>query len=254
VVPAPGPRRGGDAVIAALGLLLLAGMVLHAPARSGERTLRQVGGTDEPAAARRNRRLPLPAAAVLGAVGTAVVVGGPIGVVLGATVGVGVLAVVPRLEPRAVRRRRLALAAQTADLVDLLAACLAAGATTQLALEVVAAAVDDPGSTVLRRVAAALRLGADPGTAWAAAAAEAPLAPLAAAAVRSAESGVALAGALPLLADDLRAQRRAQTQEAVSRVGVRLTAPLGLAFLPAFVLLGVVPVVASLVTGVLLSP
>jgi hypothetical protein len=37
----------------------------------------------------------------------------------------------------------------------------------------------------------------------------------------------------------------------VRSAGVRLTAPLGLAFLPAFVLLGVVPVVAAWVTALL---
>ena len=63
---------------------------------------------------------------------------------------------------------------------------------------------------------------------------------------RSADSGAALATLLPRVAADLRERRRSTVEIAVRGVGVRLTAPLGLAFLPAFVLLGVVPVVAAL--------
>ena len=79
-------------------------------------------------------------------------------------------------------------------------------------------------------------------------------APLAVAVARSADSGAALVDALATAADDLRAQRRSQVEADARKVGVRLTAPLGLAFLPAFVLLGVVPVVVSLVSGVLTLP
>ncbi len=49
------------------------------------------------------------------------------------------------------------------------------------------------------------------------------------------------------LAAEARADRAARGQAAAERAGVLAVAPLGLCFLPAFVLLGVVPVVAGLV-------
>ncbi|KAE8762071.1 secretion system protein, partial [Georgenia thermotolerans] len=52
----------------------------------------------------------------------------------------------------------------------------------------------------------------------------------------------------PLLrraAEAVRADRQRQAQEAAARLGVRLVLPLGLCFLPAFVLLGIVPVVVA---------
>lgn len=79
------------------------------------------------------------------------------------------------------------------------------------------------------------RLGAD------------PLAPAARALGRAAEGGAPVADAVARLAADARAQARAQGELAARRVGVLVVAPLGLCFLPAFVLLGVAPVVVGLV-------
>ena len=44
----------------------------------------------------------------------------------------------------------------------------------------------------------------------------------------------------------LRSGRQARDQEAAERLAVRLVVPLGLCHLPAFIALGIVPVVASL--------
>ncbi|HET8971601.1 MAG TPA: type II secretion system F family protein [Candidatus Nanopelagicales bacterium] len=232
-----------------VALLLLAGWLL-APAGSHRRRAAAAGT--------RTRawpdKVPLPTVAVVAAAGTAVLVGGWFGLLLAGVVAAGVLLLVPRLESRTTRRRRAAMAAQAPELLDLLAACLGAGADLPAAVSAVADAVAEPAAGVLRRVHTELRLGAGPEAAWASAAAEPALASLAAAVARASDSGVGLAQSLPLLADDVRARRRAQVQAAVSRVGVRLTAPLGLAFLPAFVLLGVVPVVAALATAMLTGP
>jgi pilus assembly protein TadC len=52
--------------------------------------------------------------------------------------------------------------------------------------------------------------------------------------------------ALHALAEDSRSAARAATETAVRRAGVWVLAPLGLCFLPAFVCLGVVPLVLGI--------
>lgn len=231
-------------------LLGLCALLLARPSRAAGARVGMPGR--EPASARRPRwRPPLPIVALVGGVGVAVLVGGPPGLVCGVVVVATVLRVVPRLEDRKTRARRTALESQAPDLLDLLAACLASGASVPAALEATAGALDPPVSEIVGDVAAALRWGADPARAWDLAARHEPLRPLAVAVARTADSGAALAAVLPRVAADMRERRRSQVEVAVRGVGVRLTAPLGLAFLPAFVLLGVVPVVAALAAGVM---
>jgi pilus assembly protein TadC len=104
---------------------------------------------------------------------------------------------------------------------------------------------------VLLPAVAALRLGADPEAVWREVARIEGLAVLARAFARSQQSGAALADLLPRVADEVRASARARAEARIRTASVRLTAPLGAALLPAFVLLGVVPVAASWI-GVLL--
>jgi hypothetical protein len=60
-----------------------------------------------------------------------------------------------------------------------------------------------------------------------------------------------MAGALTRLADDLRADRSVAAEAAARRAGVLIVLPLGLCFLPAFLLAGLVPVVVALLGDVL---
>nr|WP_275412703.1 type II secretion system F family protein [Rhizocola hellebori] len=71
------------------------------------------------------------------------------------------------------------------------------------------------------------------------------------AARRSSESGAALSRSLTRCADDLRAQSRDQLQARLQRSAVWLVLPLGLCFLPAFLLAGLVPVVLAVLGEVL---
>ena len=50
------------------------------------------------------------------------------------------------------------------------------------------------------------------------------------------------------LADDLAAARAAEVEERARAVGVKAALPLGLCLLPAFVLIGIVPLVAALLS------
>ncbi|MFS8099766.1 type II secretion system F family protein [Lentzea alba] len=122
---------------------------------------------------------------------------------------------------------------------DLLAACLTAGLPVPTAIQAV-------GIRELSQVAELLRLGADPVTAWAPALEQPATAVLARAARRTARSGAALARQTAELADRTRAEAVDQAEAKAQRAAVAVAAPLALCFLPAFLCLGVAPVVLGL--------
>jgi Flp pilus assembly protein TadB len=230
------------AVVCALGLgLLLVPSGRRVPAMPSSRGSSAAGPSRLP-------RLPRPglrSAAVMGGIAAAVLIGGAGGAVVGLVVAAAAWWGIPRLQSGAERDRRTELARQAPVAVDLLAACLASGASVESSLAATARAVPGAAGDVLATATAALRLGADPLDVWREVGALPELAGLARAAARSAGTGAPLTALLPRVADDLRAGRRADAEAGVRTAAVRLTAPLGLAFLPAFVALGVVPVVAS---------
>lgn len=159
--------------------------------------------------------------------------------------------------------------------LDLVAACLAAGATVPAALEATAEGIHGPLGAELRTTARALRLGAPadratarlaaigrrpPGAlAWLLRHATArrrvgrahPAAAAAQALSRVESSGARLADALTSIAARARAQAHDEAIGAARRAGVAAVAPLGLCFLPAFLLLGVVPTVLGSFHGLL---
>lgn len=171
-------------------------------------------------------------------------------------VGFGVLAAVlvprllGRLEPASVRRRRARVVADLPLSVDLLAGCLRAGRPAGDSLAVVAAAVGGPLGALFAEVDARLRLGADPADAWGLLGAEPACTPLARAIRRAVRSGAPLADTLEQLAADVRQERRWSADERARAVEARSVVPLGLCFLPAFVLIGIVPTVAGGLSGV----
>lgn len=127
---------------------------------------------------------------------------------------------------------------------DLLALCLSAGVPVGTALAAVGGEMPAPLGPQLSGVAAVLRLGAEPRQAWAEAPAE--LAALGRVLVRAGESGATAAPGLRALAADARTGLRAAGEAAVRRAGVWVLAPLAACFLPAFVCLGVVPMVLGI--------
>jgi Flp pilus assembly protein TadB len=242
----------------AAGVAAALAVALSAPAPPGERLARIVGtprpsaGASQGRLAPGGRRRPTVAAAALCGVVVAVLVGGVAGLVVGAFAG-GVLGRwLRRIEKRpdaeraAAARRELPLAA------DLLAGCLAGGAPPSRAVVAVAAALGPPLSVVLGPVAGQLSLGTDPSVAWASAVAQPGLGevvrPLARVVGRSG-TGARAAPALHRLACELREQAGAEASVRAQAVGVRAAGPLGLCFLPAFVLLGVVPSAVGLLAS-----
>lgn len=154
-------------------------------------------------------------------------------------------------EPAAVRAARARAQADLPLSADLLAAALRAGAPVDRAVSAVAEALSGPLGERLARIGRALRLGADPPEAWAHLAGVPGAGRLVAAAVRSSASGGALAGAFIRLAEDLRADRAIAAEAAARRAGVLIVLPLGVCFLPAFLLAGLVPVIIAVLGDVL---
>ncbi len=190
-------------------------------------------------------------AAALAGVAVAVLVEGWPGVVAALVTAVLLDRQLRRIEPPAVRNRRLRAAADLPLAADLMAATLRAGAPVERSVIAVADALGGPLAHRLRRVGRALPHGGLPHEAWAHLAEVPGGQRIATAAVRSASSGAALAGALVRLADDLRADRVTTIEAAARRSGVLIVLPLGLCFLPAFILAGLVPVIVAVLGDVL---
>ncbi|WP_157749345.1 type II secretion system F family protein [Jatrophihabitans sp. GAS493] len=186
------------------------------------------------------------------AVAAFLVVGGASGVVAASIVGAIVVLTLDRLDRQhrlniSKNRRNPALVADrsTPLTVDLLAAVLRSGQPLSVALGLVADVGEPPLAVSLEQVGRLLQLGADPATAWARVSDDPTLAEIARSAIRSAESGIRLADDFEQLATELRSRRRSVAAARAARAEVWSIAPLGLCFLPAFVCLGIAPIVVG---------
>jgi hypothetical protein len=146
------------------------------------------------------------------------------------------------------RRRDRSATAGRAELdvavvLDLLDAACLAGCSVPGALAAVGEVAGGRRGRDLARAARRLHDGAPWPEAWAGA--DPRLAPVADAVRPSWEDGVAPAGALRAAAATLRRERQAAATAAAGRLGVRLVLPLAVCHLPAFVLVGLVPVLVS---------
>jgi Flp pilus assembly protein TadB len=170
---------------------------------------------------------------------------GPIVGALGFLAGIVMAAWIGRLEPPDAARTRQQIAQDLPLVIDLLSACALVGRPTDSALAVVSRAVGGPLAERFDGLGARLALGASPAAEWASLATDQQLAPLASTMTRALKSGAPVATGLGRLADDIRRERRTQSQIRARSVGVKAAGPLALCFLPAFMLIGVVPTVAG---------
>ena len=220
-------------------------------------SLDQVGSATAATGGRRLTVGPLFAAVVAG-FAVFLFVGGVVGALLGLVLALGLPRLLSRLEPASVVAERQRLLADLPLALDLLAGCLSGGASPGEAAHAVGRAIGGPCGTRLLAVASALAVGSTGQDAWLrlsgpdGRAGPDPLAAAARALSRAAEGGAPVAAAVARLAAEARAESRSRGQAAARRAGVLAVAPLGLCFLPAFVLIGVVPVIAGL-AGPLLS-
>jgi hypothetical protein len=224
-------------------LVLAAAFLVWPPAGRRDVLRRPTGARSHPptlmSAPHRRRLLAGGAALAVG-----VLIGGGAGLVAGGAVAIGGDRLVRRSVPDEEGLTRTAVRRDLPGACDLLGVCLAAGVPVAGALGAVWEAVPGPLGAQLRTVAALYRLGAEPRRAWADVPGE--LAGLGRVLVRAGESGAAVVPALRTLAADSRSAARADAEAAVRRAGVWVLAPLGACFLPAFLCLGVVPLVIGI--------
>ncbi|WP_087885226.1 type II secretion system F family protein [Streptomyces alboflavus] len=177
-----------------------------------------------------------------------------VGGIVGCLVGVAAGCCVWRLRPGADRKaegeaaeaaRQLPLAA------DLLAACVAAGAGPVVAAQAVGESLGGPVGERLAWGAAQVRLGGAPADAWRRVGEIPGADALARLLDRTAESGSPAAGPVARFAADCRAEQGRTATARARRAAVQITAPVGLCFLPAFLAIGVVPVVIGLAGGLM---
>jgi Flp pilus assembly protein TadB len=235
--------------VSALALVVLGAALAVAPGRAGPayrlRALHAPGREARPragSAADPVLRLAVLAGAAIALVGAAVggVAGGGVGVLLGVACALvlvrrGVGRARPRPDPLS-----------EAGAWDQLGACLRAGLPLDRAVRAVAPLLPPAPAAALTGVADLAALGADPVAAWEPALGEPSTARLARAARRSARSGSAIAEVAATVAADVRAEAADAVGARAERAGVLVTGPLGLCFLPAFLALGIVPVVVGL--------
>lgn len=228
-------------IVAALGAAAAAGLAVR-PRRPPARRLAAVAsrpaGPDPPPPVGRRSRVVYAAAAAAGAIA---VLGIARGGLVGGLAAAFVLRAARRPSPPSPDVRDLPL------LVDLLAGCLTAGVGLPDALDAAAAGVDAGLGSQCRAIAAALRSGVPPDEAVAGWREQPALAPVARTLARTAATGAGAAADLRRTAARLRAQHRAAGRRRVQQASVWVVLPLGLCFLPAFVLVAVVPLVVGLI-------
>lgn len=179
-----------------------------------------------------------------------VLVGGALGCLLGLAAGCGVRRWL-RLRPRDRPSEEAEAGPQLPLAADLLAACIAAGAGPVEAARAVGDSLDGPVGERLARAAAELRLGGEPERAWGRLGAIPGAGQLATCLERAGASGIPAAEQMAQLATECRAEWARTSKERAHRAGVLMAAPLGLCLLPAFLVVGVVPVVIGLASGIL---
>lgn len=228
------------AVLTAVAVLLLQGW---------SPTLRKVQDLEAQVAPPRSQRALLirlrPLLGLVAACGGWALFGGVVGVGAGIGCGAAVWVVLGRTEDPAVVRRREALVEDLPTGVDLLGSCLDSGAAPQTALLTVSRALGGPVGEEFLAIRHRLDVGVDPAHVWRSVATHPQLAPLGRAVGRAHETGAPVGQAVHRLAEELRERARADVEMRARSIEVKAAAPLGLCLLPAFVVLGVVPMVVG---------
>ncbi|WP_425308036.1 type II secretion system F family protein [Ammonicoccus fulvus] len=166
---------------------------------------------------------------------------------LGAGVAAAVVVLLGRIEPSSAQKAREQRILDLPHALELLAGCLASGLPLRRAVREVSAAMTGPIGDDLRLVIGQVDIGVDERQAWLTLEDSPGWTGIARDIARAAESGSGLR--LTLDRHAVRARKVAHThrQARARTVGVRSVLPLMVCFLPAFVLIGIVPTVGSMI-------
>jgi Flp pilus assembly protein TadB len=232
-----------SAVVAGLAVLLLV------PGRVGLDVARAPGHppSDAPEGGWMMRARPV--LALLAGCAVAVFLGGAVGLALAVPAAATTWWLIGRVEPPSVRRARMEVRRDLPHLVQLLGAALRGGAPPGEAVRSACTALPGAAADRLATITQRLALGVDPEKVWTTLADDPELAPLGRALARAHRTGAPVVAAVERLGDELEHTARAAVEQRARAVGVRAALPLGLCLLPAFLLLGIVPLVAGLVSS-----
>lgn len=232
--------RGVTAV--AVALACLAGVLPFAPRPSISAPSAFPTGRSSEAVLRR-LRVPISA---LAAYGAWTLLGGLVGVIGGVAAGALAWRVLSKVESPAVAERRRRLQRDLPFAVHLLAGLVASGAEVAAAMHDVAEAIGGPVAVEWRFIRRELAISGDPVLVWRRVGDVEGLQGMGLAMARSFDSGAPVTDTLARLAEDLTDRARHELEARVRTIEVRAAGPLGVCFLPAFVILGVLPAVVSM--------
>lgn len=174
---------------------------------------------------------------------------GLLGLIIGIATVPFVRSWLTKLESAADRRHAAAISADLPVALSLIGAAVTAGRSTESALSLVANHLSGPLGTELQSVARQLMCIPDPRLVWRNL--DSPvLNNVARTFARSSDSGSSIVLAVARAAEDVRKERQETKKIAASRVAVKTAAPLGVCFLPAFLLVGIVPMILGVSVGV----
>lgn len=240
----------------ALWAALLAGAAgwLALPVRPDASRLRESQPTGDGPGEEVSPRWHLAMASAAGVAAGLLVGGGPVStVVVALLTGGGAWRLLDRSARGPAARAQEVGIAELPHLVGLLAAGLRAGAAPPAALEEACRALPGPAADLVADVRPRLAWGADPAQVWADLASDPVLGTLGRTLSRAHDTGASVVDSIESLATQLAAEGRAAVEDRARAVGVRAALPLGVCLLPAFLLLGIVPSIAGLISQLALG-
>lgn len=173
----------------------------------------------------------------------------PLSLGLGAVLAGVVFWGLGRIEIGEAAAKRAELVADLPTALDVLAACVASGMPLRTATSAVATAVGGSLGERLESVVARTAAGFGDGDAWAVLGDDPVLGSVAKDLARAADSGTAIGALLARHAEAARSQAHTSALTRAKAVGVQTIIPVSVCYLPAFFLLGVVPVIAGVLAS-----